>query len=218
MRQRIFFPRAFFFLFLTVHFLFFARPSLPETVDRVLAVVNEQVITLTDLRIIEEFRLYGRDIRENAENFDQLVLDELIGQKLVVQHEAGQISVDREEINSALGRMITEMGEDEFEAKLDEFSMNRDDLEGYIREKIAYQKVISLRFNKGSMVSLKEIEDYYNQVYVPTQTEKGLKPQPMLDILNEIESTIVQAKIDAQIKAWIKSLKRRADVQVIIES
>ncbi|MQY56770.1 hypothetical protein GH140_01035, partial [bacterium] len=52
-----------------------------QMVDRIVAVVNEKVITLTDVRIAEAFGLYAEEIGEEEEDPRSLILQKLIDQK-----------------------------------------------------------------------------------------------------------------------------------------
>ncbi|MCX6577935.1 MAG: hypothetical protein NTV82_16290, partial [Candidatus Aminicenantes bacterium] len=58
--------------------------SQSQVVDCIVAVVNKQVITLTDLRLVDRFGLY--EIEEKAEAADRpaRLLDKLIDQKVVL--------------------------------------------------------------------------------------------------------------------------------------
>jgi type IV secretory pathway VirB4 component len=109
------------------------------------------------------------------------------------------------------------LGNEPVRRKLEEFDLDWDDLRGYIREKINYQKIISRKFSLRIIVSLKEIEDYYKQSYVSSQREKGLESRPMMEILDEIESLIIQEKVKTQISDWIKNLRKKADIQKLLQ-
>jgi hypothetical protein len=198
--------------------LLFADYDFPQTVDRIVAVVNDEVITLTDLRVVEEFILYDKDIKENSGNFQQLILEKLIDQKLVVQSETEEISVEEEELESSLKKKVEEIGSERVESRLEEFGMDLDDLKGYLKEKIIYQKIISQRFAQVNIVSLKELEDYYNLAYVPSQKEKGLEAKPMMEILDSIESSIREEKVKTQVESWISNLRKKADIQIKMRS
>ncbi len=203
-----------FFFDLTVFCLLFSVSLFSETIDRIVAVVNEQVITLTDLRIVETFGLYDKEVKERAENPRLLIMERLIGQKLVIHSVREEVYFEKEELDSFLRGIIERMGFEQVERNLEEFGLNWDDLRTYIKEKIIYEKIISRKISQRIIVSLEEIEDYYRQSYVPSQKEKGLEPKPMMELLNEIESAIRQEKIKTQIEDWIKNLKKKADIQI----
>jgi hypothetical protein len=191
--------------------------SYPEIIDRIVAVVDDKVITLTDLKIVQQFGLYDKEAGESDQNLDRIILEKMIDQKLVVQTAGEQVSVGKEELDSFLMKLAEEMGSEELHKKLEEFGMDWEALKRYVEERVKYQKIILQRFGQRNIVSLKDMEDYYQRVYVPSQQKKGLEPRAMMDILAGIESSIKQDKIKAQVEAWIKSLRKRADIQVNLE-
>ena len=216
MRRLIIFPRDFFFQLIKVILLLFAVYCFPETVDRIVAVVNEQVITLTDVRIAEAFGLYDEEFKEESGDFRSLILERLIDQKLVIALEGEETFVENEELDSLQGRIIEKLGNDQARRTLEEYGLDWQDLRAYILEKIIYQRIISRKFGQRNIVSLKEIEDYYQKSYVPSQKEKGLEPQPMMELLDEIESRIIQEKIKTQINDWLKNLRKKADIRLLL--
>jgi len=183
-------------------------------VDRIVAIVNDEVITLTDINIVKTFGLY-EDLEEGSdEDVQSLVLDHLISQKLIIRLTSERMVVEEEELESALSEIIQSMEPGETERTLIRFGMDWDDLKGYLREKLLYQKIIAQRFDRGIIVRLEEIENYYEQIYVPRQRTKGLEPQPLIEMLDQIEREIKQTKVRTQVQEWIKNVRREADIQI----
>lgn len=201
-------------VFLAVILLLIPANSFSEEIDSIAAVVNEQVITLTDVRVAETFGFYSNEFKEGAKNLRLLILEKLIDQKLVIQLSSEEINIKKEELDFLINEINNKMGSEIAAGKLEEFGMDGDDLRECLREKMIYQTIISRKFGHGNIVSLKEIGDYYSQVYVPSKREKGEEPQPMMELLEEIESVLKQEKVAAQIKDWIKNLRKKADIQI----
>ncbi len=189
--------------------------SYPQTVDRIVAVVNEEVITLTDIQIVEAFGLWEDEIRGDTENTRQRILERMIEQKVVIQLSGEDISLTTEEMDEFLMKIAQRLGADGMADRLMYFGLDQEDLKDYVREKISYQRILMQRFSKVNPVSLKDIEDYYHESYVPDQKDKGIEPQPMMEILDELELAIKQDKMEAQIKDWIRKLKEKSDIQIV---
>ena len=189
--------------------------SSSQMVDRIVAVINEEVITLTDVRIAEAFGLYAEEIGEEEEDPRSLILRKLIDQKVVIQLSGEEVLIDAEKLDQNLMRITQRLGTEEVERELTHFGLDWENLKNFLREKMAYQTIISERFSKVNPVSLKEIEEYYQRSYVPAQKEKGVEPKPMMEILDEIESGIKQEKVEAQIQDWIMNLRDKSDIQII---
>jgi len=203
-----------FCLCLSAHCLMFAGDSLQDIVDRIMAVVNGEVITLTDVRIVEAFGLYESDKSGRMQDIQSYILNKLINQKLIIQLASKSVSVEKQEIDSYLNVVIEKIGRNEMQKILVVFSIDLDDLRQYLREKLFFKKIISAKFSQAVIVSLREIEAYYHQVYIPSQEEKGFEPKPMVEILDEIESAIKQERMNKQVEEWILNLRKEANVQV----
>ncbi|UCE22165.1 MAG: hypothetical protein JSV46_08130 [Candidatus Aminicenantes bacterium] len=186
-----------------------------EIIDRIVAVVNEEVITLTDVRIAEAFGLYAEEIEEEEGEPRLQILERLIDQKVVIQLSSQEVLIKYEELDEFLMRITQKLGPDEAERRLRQFGLAREDLRDCIREIIRYRTIISQIFSRVNPASLKEIEDYYQNKYIPAQKEKKVDPQPMMEILDEIEASVNQEKTKVQIEDWIRNLREKSDIQII---
>jgi len=177
-----------------------------ETVDRILALVNGQVITLTDVRVVKTFGLYDDTIKQ--------VLQKLIDQKLVIQVTRDDASVNQEEMNDFFDNISEDMGNDKFREELDKFGMERNDLGPYAYERILFNRILSSRFDRAVLVTLDEIQGYYETRYVPDQHAQGLEPKSMLDIFDDIEVILRKEKSEEQVEEWLQNLREKADIQI----
>ena len=179
-----------------------------------MAVVNDEVIALSDLKIVEAFGLYEAEEIVQKQDEPFRILQKLIEQKLVIQFTSEAISVPGEELEAGLQKIIKDIGDDQFDERMEQFDMDLKDLEEYLYEKMLYQRILSQKFSQAATVNLKEIEEYYQQQYIPSQKAKGLEPQPMLGILDEIESAIKRKKMEKQVEEWIRNLRKESDIQI----
>ncbi|MBN1270841.1 MAG: hypothetical protein JXB26_01090 [Candidatus Aminicenantes bacterium] len=184
-----------------------------EIVDRILAVVEDEVITLTDVRIVEEFELFSESL-PNGEERRKIILEKLIDQKLVLRMAEEEFYVRGEEVDAFLRRLAQKMGYETVNRKLESFGLAWDDLRKYIREEIAFQEIIAQKFKKSVVISLKEIESYYTKVYLSLQKGKNEPILPMMEILDVIESVLRDEKTKEQVREWISSLREKAEIQV----
>jgi hypothetical protein len=187
-----------------------------QVVDRIAAVVNDEVITLSDLRIVISFGLYDDEI-PSPQDKNFVILERLINQKLVLGLTGETVPVEQEEIAAAYGLLEKSLGSEGVENRLIEFGLEKEALLEYLYEKILYQKILFERFAMAAVVSLKEIEDFYRNKYVPSQEFKGLDIKPMVDILDEIESAIKKEKMSRRVEEWITHLKQEADIQILLK-
>lgn len=185
-----------------------------EVIDCVAAHVNQRVLTLTDLRILQAFGIYEKELGEEASDRLLPILERAIDQRVVIDLARQNISVTKDESDAQLRDIADKFGDEALEERLRKFGLTIEDLRTYLEEKMLYQKIIDIRFTQSASVSLREIETYYSEVYVPSQLAKGEDPRAMIELLDEIESWIKEEKSATQISSWIKSLYSQADVSI----
>ncbi len=191
-----------------------AGPGFSQVVDCIAAKVNADIITLSDLRILQAFGIRKEETGGVGAQTLRQTLEETINRRVVIELVPENIAVTANEVDQLLQRLKENLGPGEWQQKLDEFGLEADDLKAYLREVLVYERIISLRFSQSVGVSLKEIESYYFDVYQPAQKVRGEEPKPMIQILDDIESEIRKEKTERQISLWIKNLRQQAEVSI----
>lgn len=179
--------------------------------DCIAAVVNTRVITRIDLRIAGRFKLYSDDAEDGSL---ERLLDRLVEQKLVVDLAREQAAPGNEEIAAAMNALALTLGPEDFRKGLEEFGLEEVDLRSFVEEILIFRSIIASRFSQSAPVTLKEIETYYQDVYIPAQKREGAVPAPMIQVLDRIEARIQEQKRGEQIAAWIGNLKAQADIRI----
>jgi len=181
-----------------------------ETVDGVAASVNHEIITLTDIRIVQTFQLF-ENMNEDMSRASGL--QALIERKLLIQLAGQEGSVNETKVEAYLSNLKKRMGEDEFQRQLQRFGMTAEDFRVYAEEAVLHRLILAERFSQAVVVSLREMEDYYREVYIPSRNEKQ-KPRAMMDMLDEIEEAIRQEKIKSRVEEWLANLKKQSEIRV----
>jgi len=194
--------------------LLFAGMGQGQLVDRIVAVANEKIITLTDLRIAEAFGLGFTLPRELPALSRRDLLNRMIDRKLVVQLAPEDMLVEEQDIQNRKLEMRNMMGVPQFEETLDLFGMEGGDLDGFIREEIVYRRIVSRRFSRDVVISVEEMESYYRNQYLPAQRDAGKEARPLTEILNEIEDALKQSRIQNQLQEWLEDLREKTDIRI----
>ncbi len=201
---------ACFFLFC----LLATGPVLPQTVDCLVAVVNGQAVTLTDLEIAREFGFYDRTIEGISGDPRLAVLDALIGQKVVLGMTREPLAIGKDEVSLTLEALRERLGPEIFRTKLGKFGLREDDLRPYLEDRLRYDRVVSVRFGQTSPVSRGDAEKYYRDVYVPGQRAKGLEPDKMESVLSDLERRIRENLKVRKVAEWVWSIRSQAEVRI----
>jgi peptidyl-prolyl cis-trans isomerase SurA len=146
------------------------QASRAEVIDRVIAVINDSIITLSELNaatILKSEKLKGGESNgRRLEEIRSATLKDLIEQKLVKQtaDKAG-IDVSDREVENAVEevRVQNNLSEDQLLVALAGSGLTYREYKEQLREQIRQVKFINMEFRSKISVPDEEIEDYYRQ-------------------------------------------------------
>ncbi len=169
---------------LTFFLLSLCLPSVgaAELVDKVLAVVNDEVITLSEVEE-EATRIYqamGREVSGSTltnvmAEAREAALNGLIDRRLINQRaKLTNTTVADEELAAAYDSTRSRMALDpaEFRKKLERSGMTEETLKKQLRDQVLQSKLISYDVRSKIVITDEMIRDYYNQRYT-AKAEKG---------------------------------------------
>lgn len=189
--------------------------------DRLVAVVNREVVTFSDLQWLVKFR--GFRVPESPEEqlaLFQQALDQLINQRLITGETSRTpfISVADEELENFLGTYKTRFSsEAEYRETLEQMSMEETDLLRILEAQIAVNKFVQLRFEPFVIVLPDEIEEFYETEYVPELKEANQIVPPLEVIEETIRQILIVRKTNQQLERWIQNARNNASIQTLLE-
>ena len=206
-------------MLLLVIFIIFFNTSFSDAmvVERIAAVVNNRVITLSTLNAATELRKADIQIEEDISDEDLIrkkVLWELIDRSLIINEaeKFGMTKIPDAEITEALEEIKKAYPtEVEFEKALSRWGMNTEDLKLYIKEQIIALKFIDQRIRFFVKVSDEDIAKFY------IENKPAYENKSMEDIKAEIEVYLTEDEVAKQLEEYIKKLRAKAEIRVNIK-
>jgi hypothetical protein len=173
-----------------------------QVVDRVVAVVGIEIITLSDIRIEKTMR---KVLGEPLPKDERDLLDELIDQRLI-----------RAELDRYPGGEPTEAELDgQFGQIKDLRGLPPETVREAVREHLRVQRFFSERFGRFISVSEAEIQKCYDEVFVPTARSRGFTAIPPLnDVREDIRRRVVDEKRTADVRRWLDHARRTARIEI----
>ena len=190
-----------------------ASSASAEVIDRVLAVVEGQIITLSDAKAALKFGLVPQDI--SADPIDA-AMKRLIERRLM-QAEVerygppepspetveGQIAAVRERFKDALA----------FETALNQSALSIEELRRFMRDSLRIQEYIRQRFTSSIDPPEEEIARYYRE-HSSEFTVNG-ELRPLQQVRDLARARVLDERRQTAINEWIEGLRRRATVVVL---
>lgn len=147
-----------------------ARVSKGEVVDKIVAVINDGIITLSELNAamaLDPGALKDDGRRgEDPEKLKSTTLDRIIEQKLVKQaSDRTGIDVSEREVDNAVEEVLGQnnLNKGQLKAELKKNGLTYTEYREQLGEQIRQVKFIDMEFRSKISVSKEDIEDYYRQ-------------------------------------------------------
>jgi hypothetical protein len=187
-----------------------------ETVDRIAARVENDIILLSDIRALSRYQQFVDGKSES----DAQILDRLIDQ-WIVRTEAGVARFPHPfdaEIARNLERVKASFASpEEYAARKKQSGLQ----EAEIREMVAVQLYLSnyldSRFRSGVQIDPKTIEDFYQKSVVPTAKSRGQEPPTLENARDFIQEALVQRGINDQADRWLIESKARLHIEKLLD-
>jgi parvulin-like peptidyl-prolyl isomerase len=195
--------------------------SAQVVVDRVVAVVNDRVITLSDWRTEESYEamLQGRppDKVELSEDSLRRLMDRmLVLQQFKTLNFQGitpeQVDRHVKEVRAQIQGAETEDGWNQL---LSSYGLTATEVRQLVEEQFNFLRFIEARFRPSVQVPDAEVENYYRNEFLPQLARQGVdasKAPPLSDVRSRIERILSEGKIDELLDSWLQNLRSRGNV------
>jgi peptidyl-prolyl cis-trans isomerase SurA len=198
--------------FVSAALLLNAGVARAEIVDRVVAVIDRDVITLSEAEQASEFRaLRGQDA---------LLLEDLVERLIesrLIEREVGRYpeeAVPEQQVDAAVDSLEASLpSPTAFSAALSARGLTEEELALLIRRQLTIQRYLESRFRPLVFVTDDEVERYYDNVLLPDVTAAGESPPPLASVEGGIRRILEERVFNQRIDEWIARLKSRSRVR-----
>ncbi len=181
-----------------------------ELVDRVVAIIDREVVTLS------EAEQAGEISRARTGASDPLVdvVERLIESRLVereVERFSGE-PVSLELVDGALQEVRARFpAESAFREMLATSGLSEDELRAMLRKQIAVAQYMEQRFRPLTFVTEEQIAAYYRDELLPAVV--GTRAPQLSEVSDSIRRILEERTFNARVEEWIESLKGRARIR-----
>ncbi|AXC15188.1 Peptidyl-prolyl cis-trans isomerase [Acidisarcina polymorpha] len=201
--------------------------STPVVLDRVIAVVNGDVLLQSDLQSEEDMAALQPLSVPAGKGFERRVAERLINRVLILQQMQSQgmvKEVSNEEVEKdldALKKQIpvciqyqcqTDAGWAKF---LNAHNLTSEEVNERWRQRMQILSFIDTRFRTGVRISKQEIAEYYNKTFVPQFKSQMDKPPPLDAVSDRIAEVLLQQHVTLLLQDWLKSLRDQGSLIIL---
>lgn len=186
-------------------------------VDRVAAVIDQQVITVSEITQMAELRFFPRKAGQDDDAYRRDILDALIAQGLRSRdvERFGAPDVSKDSIEARLLEIQKRFASPaEFDAALARAELTPDELRTLIKRQLQVEESIQERFAPLIFVSTDEIENDYRTTYSQERRQRGLPIPPLNQVTGDIRTLLRADRLQTEVTNWTTQLRARANVDI----
>jgi hypothetical protein len=192
----------------------FASPQ--ETVDRIAARVENDIILLSDIRALSRYQQF----LDGKSETDAQILDRLIDQ-WIVRTEASVARFPQPssaEIERSLeGVRKSFASAEEYEARKKQIGLSDAEIREMAASQLYLSNYLDSRFRPGVQIDPKTIDDFYQKSVVPRAKARGQEPPPLDTARDLIQEALVQRGINDQADQWLIESKARLHIEKLLD-
>jgi peptidyl-prolyl cis-trans isomerase SurA len=196
-------------------------PAAPNVLrDRVVAVVDEDPILVSDIDRAIGLGLQQPKPGESDKAFRRRVLDELVGERLRF-HEIDRFGVEQvpvEDVDKNVAEIRARFkSEDEFRRQLKAVGLDPQGLRQLVARQLMVLTYVDERLGARVFVGLDDINEYYRSTLAPEMKRRGQPVPPVEEVREQIREVLKQQKLVQEIDRWTNELRRQADIVVYFD-
>lgn len=195
-----------------------------ELEDRILAVVDEDPILVSDVDRVVRLGLARPEVGEDGEpaeeeeSFRYRVLEELIEQRLRFHavERFGFEQMPAEEVDAAVENLRQQFDEPgDLEKRMAEVGLSEDGLRQLLTRQLMVLIYIEERLGPRIFIRQEDIQAYYQDTLVPEMKASGSEVPALGDVREQIRLVLREQRLNDEIRQWTRELRRDADIRVM---
>ena len=201
--------------------LFVPLASAGESVDRIVATVNDDPVLASDVddAVRVEALMQGRAAAEIPLADYRAAMDRLVDRTLIRQQMTSGYIPPIQQVNSRMAQVRAAFPAAKSDAAwqdvLAAYGIQEQQLQKSVEEQVQLMQFVDARLRPMVRVSRAEVEGYYKEKLLPELSRKGAAAEPLANVQSEIYELLLQEKIDAQLNAWLASLREQGNVHIL---
>ncbi len=185
-------------------------------VDRVAARIENDVITLSDVRELAAYqRLAGREPAADSE-----LLRDLIDQWIVTNDASAARfpAPPQAQVDAEFDALRNQVGSPEkFAARLRELNLTEAAVRRLVAKQMFLDAYLERKFRAVARVQPGEVERYYRDEFTPQLQRRNQPVPPIDDVRDSITELLLERDITRRAQQWIDQARAQLDVEILPE-
>lgn len=184
-----------------------------QVVDRIVATVEGEVITLSEVRELGAFnRLAGQ-----SQLSDHELLQRLIHQWIVVSEATASRfpPSSQAQLDLAYNQLLQEFSSPEaYRARLRELGLDEAAVRRQLERQLLLARYLDQKYRFLVRIEEPSVEAYYREEFSPRMQARGQKPPPLDSVRGQIREILTQQEITRLAERWLEESRARLRIEL----
>jgi hypothetical protein len=184
-----------------------------QLVDRIVATVEGDVITLSEVRELGAFnRLTGQ-----SQLSDHELLQRLINQWIVVSEATASRfpASSQAQLDIAYNQLVAEFPSPEaYRARLRELGLDDAAVRRQLERQLFLARYLDQKYRFLVRVEQPSVDAYYREVFAPRLQARGEKPPPLDAVREQVREILTQQEITRLAERWLDESRARLRIEL----
>jgi hypothetical protein len=184
-----------------------------QVVDRLVAIVGEQAITLSDVRAARAFGL----IEMPAGAADEALVDKLVERELM-RAEIERFGMPQPPAEALDGRVRVVRGRfasgEAWTSAMETCGLSESRFRAWVADDWRIEQYLQQRFDAAAQPTDEEVQQYYQSREREFTTDSG-RPRPFEAVRDEARRRLTEVRRRGLVADWVAGLRRRTDVVLL---
>ena len=190
-----------------------------EIIDRIAAIVDGRVITLSEVERWSTLRLLSPREGDTTVDYQRRTLDVMINM-ILQRRDAERFGVQQvsdEAIQARIDSISAKYAsKDEFQARMRDVGLSEQELHDAVRVRLQLEAYVSERFAPLIFIPLEDIERYYESSWSQQRRAQGLDVPPLSEVREQIREMLRAEQLQREVDRWTEQLRNRANVDIYV--
>jgi hypothetical protein len=183
-----------------------------QVVDRLVAIVGEQAITLSDVRAARSFGL----VSAGAEATDEALIEQLIERELM-RAEIERFGMPQPAADALEARLRAIRGRfpsaEAWNAALETCGLSESRFRAWVADDWRIEQYLQQRFDAAAQPTDEEVQQYY----LSREREFAVdgRPRPFEEVRDEVRRRLTESRRRTLVQEWLTGLRRRTEISLL---
>lgn len=184
------------------------------TIDGIAARIEDDIITESEVKELASFQ----EVVDGRSKSRGELIRELADQWIVRQEATaiGYAEPAKEDVDRARQQLVKQFpSPEQFKRRCDALGLSEDAVRRILEQQLYLSRFIDHRFRAAAQVTDEQIQNYYQNEFVPQLKARNENVPPLDDVEDTIREVLIQREINERAEKWLDDTRDRLKIEIL---